>query len=664
MNALTEIKTRFAKALGALTEDPSSLLEMIRPAQNAQHGDYQANCAMPLGKQIGKNPREVANELVSSIQVDDICKSVEVAGPGFINLKLDDAWLKSKLMSAMTDDRLGVEPITDPKTYVVDFSSPNIAKEMHVGHIRSTVIGDAISKILKFVGHNVITDNHLGDWGTQFGMIIYGYKHFLDQKAYEEAPVAELARLYKYVRKLMDYHSAKEKLPKLKEAFTKASTELEEFDAQPKPEDKGEAKKAKKVRKSLAEKVSELDEVIFGKLDKDSGARIGGLESLVLSVEADSEVLNDANQHPDVRVAVLTETSKLHAGDEENNRLWHEFLPGCRQEIQKIYDRLNISFDYELGESFFHDLLGGVVENFKAKGLSRESEGATCVFLDDHDAPMIIQKSDGAFLYATTDLATIKYRMDNWDPDAILYVVDFRQGDHFKKLFDAAKLWGYGNTEFRHVEFGTVLGEDGKPFKTRAGDTVGLEGLLDQAEARSLEIAVEQNPNLEKEQHEKIARVVGIGGIKYADLSISRGSDYKFSYKQMLNLKGNTATFLQYGYARVFGIMRKGGIADPAVLRQSPVEFQLDHPAERALAVSLIRFGESLDEALVDYKPNLLANYLYDLAGSFNQFFTNCPVLKAESEELKTSRLQLCDLTARTLKCGLGLLGIDVIEQM
>lgn len=652
MNALTEIKSRFAKALESLTDDTSGLLDMIRPAQNAQHGDYQANCALPLGKALDQPKREVAEKLVELIQVDDICKSVEVAGPGFINLKLDDAWLKSRLTAAMTDERLGVVPTVNARTYVVDFSSPNIAKEMHVGHIRSTVIGDAISKILKFVGHKVITDNHLGDWGTQFGMIIYGYKHFLDQQSYDDAPVAELARLYKYVRKLMDYHSAKEKLPKVKEAFAKATAELEAFDAQPKPEDKGEAKKAKKARKGLAEKVKELTETV------------AGLENSTMTVEADDKILVDADQHPDIRTAVLTETSKLHAGDEENNKLWHEFLPGCREEIQKIYDRLNISFDYELGESFFHDLLGGVVENFKAKGLCRESEGATCVFLDDHDAPMIIQKSDGAFLYATTDLATIKYRMDNWDPDAILYVVDFRQGDHFKKLFDAAKLWGYGNTEFRHVEFGTVLGEDRKPFKTRSGDTVGLEGLLDQAEAHSLKIAVEQNPDLNKEQHERIARVVGIGGIKYADLSISRTSDYKFSYKQMLNLKGNTATFLQYGYARVYGIMRKGGIEDPASLRVSPVDFQLDHPAERALAVGLIRFGESLDEALVDYKPNLLANYLYDLAGTFNQFFAQCPVLKAESEELKTSRLQLCDLTARTLKCGLGLLGIEVIEQM
>jgi arginyl-tRNA synthetase len=670
MNALTEIKSRFAKALGELTDDPASLIDMIRPTQSADHGDYQANCAMPLGKKIGKPPREVADSLVQAVELADICTSVEVAGPGFINLKLDESWLKSKLSTAVSCDRLGVEPTASPLKYVVDFSSPNIAKEMHVGHIRSTVIGDAISKILKFVGHDVITDNHLGDWGTQFGMIMYGYKNFCDQDAYAKEPVKELGRLYKYVRKLMDYHSAVEKLPQLKEALTTAQSELEAFDAQPKPDDKSAAKKAKKQRKGLDSKVKELDEAIYGKIEfdqktkKPTGERSGGLQPLVESIEADAAVKAHADAHPEIRTAVLTETSKLHAGDEENNRLWNEFLPGCREEIQKVYDRLNVQFDYQLGESFFHDLLGGVVENFKAKGLCKESEGAMCVFMENHTTPMIIQKSDGAYLYSTTDLATIKYRMDTWNPDAILYVVDHRQSEHFDKLFDAAKFWGYEQTEFNHVKFGTVLGEDGKPFKTRSGDAVGLEGLLDQAESRAMQIAIDQNEDLTEDQQTTIAHVVGIGGLKYADLSIARTSDYKFSYKQMLNLKGNTATYLQYGYARVFGIMRKGGIDDPATLREKPVEFVLDHPSEHGLAVSLIRFGESLDEALVDYKPNLLANYLYDLSGAFNQFFNNCPVLKAESEELKLSRLQLCDLTARTLKTGLGLLGIEVIEQM
>ena len=652
MNALTEIKARFATALGKLTDNPEPLLAMIKPAQNAERGDYQANCAMPLRKQLGKPSEEIAAELVKSIEVGDLCSKVKVAGPGFINLTLDENWLKSKLTLAIKDERLGITPVANPRTYVVDYSSPNVAKEMHVGHIRSTVIGDSISNILRFVGHNVITDNHIGDWGTQFGMIIYGYKHFLDTDYYKTSPVKELGRLYKYVRKLMDYHSAMEECPKLAAALEKQNAVLSELQAKPTPEEKKQAKAARKELKRANEKVAELND------------KIAGVNNKITAVEGLPDIKNDADAHPDIRMAVLTETSKLHSGDQENNQLWSEFVPVCRADIQRIYDRLGIKFDNELGESFFHELLPGVVDNFRSKGLSRVSEGAECVFLEGHEAPMIIQKSDGAYLYATTDLATIKYRMDHWKPDVVLYVVDFRQGGHFGKLFDAAKLWGYTDTNFQHVEFGTVLGDDGKPFKTRSGDTVGLEGLLDEAERRSLEIAKAQNEDLTEEQHQTIARVVGIGGLKYADLSINRTSDYKFNYDQMLALKGNTATYLQYGYARVFGILRKGGIDDPATLRESPVEFILDHPMERALAVSLTKLGESCDESLVDYKPNLLANYLYDLSNAFNQFFAQCPVLKAESEALKTSRLQLCDLTARTLKCGLGLLGIDVVEQM
>ncbi len=663
MNALTEIKSRFASALGELTDDPNSLLAMIKPTQDPKFGDFQANCAMPLGKKLGKPPREIAEQLIAKIDLDDMCNNVEIAGPGFINLTLDDNWVKARLNAALADPRLSVEKVATPKTYIVDYSSPNIAKEMHVGHIRSTVIGDAVSKILEFVGHKVITDNHLGDWGTQFGMIIYGYKNFLNSDAYQEAPVKELARLYKYVRKLMDYHAAVEKLPKVSEALTTAQSELDDLEGLPVPEDKSEAKKAKKALKTARKKVKELTEAICGKEDPETQIKEGGLENTIAAVQTDPTIKAHAEAHPDIRKAVLTETSQLHAGDEENNNLWQEFLPACRCDIQRVYDRLSIEFDYELGESFYHDLLAGVVENFAAKGLSRESDGAICVFMEGHDTPMIIQKSDGAFLYSTTDLATIQYRMDTWSPDEILYVVDFRQGEHFKKLFDAAKLWGHDKTEFHHVEFGTVLGEDGRPFKTRSGDTVGLEGLLDQAESRALAVAVEQNPNLTEAEQTAIAHAVGIGGLKYADLSMNRASDYTFSYDQMLNLKGNTATYLQYGYARVCGIMRKGGIEDPSTLRENPVEFVFEDPVERALAVCLIRFGESLDETLIEYKPNLLANYLYELSGHYAKFFSQCNVLKSEAA-LKQSRLQLCDLVARTLKTGLNLLGIQVLEKM
>ena len=332
---------------------------------------------------------------------------------------------------------------------------------------------------------------------------------------------------------------------------------------------------------------------------------------------------------------------------------------------------MDVEFDHELGESFYHSQLNDVVTDFLAKGFARESDGAICVFLEDYETPMIIQKKDGAFLYSTTDLATVKYRMENWSADASLYVVDHRQHEHFEKLFDAARLWGYADAELVHVSFGTVMGTDNKPFKTRSGDTVGLEGLLDQAESRALEIAKEQNSDLDEATLQSIARVVGIGGLKYADLSHNRSSDYVFSYDKMLALKGNTATYLQYGYARVYGIIRKViGETDELVrefvqgVESLPVDFEFAEPVERNLGVQILRLGEAIDEVLMEYKPNLLCNYLYELAQTFGTFFEKCSVKNAESESLQKSRLQLCLLTARTLKCGLGLLGIDVLERM
>ena len=360
---------------------------------------------------------------------------------------------------------------------------------------------------------------------------------------------------------------------------------------------------------------------------------------------------------------MLLETAALHEGNETNLKLWNEFLPHCREDIQKIYARLGIEFDHELGESFFHDRLSNVVTDFAQKGLSQISDGAVCVFMENYNTPMIIQKQDGAYLYATTDLATIEYRIEQWNAQAILYVVDHRQHQHFEKLFDAAKLWGYGDTELTHVSFGTVLGDDGKPFKTRSGDTVGLEGLLDEAESRALAIATQQNPNLPAEKQAEISQVVGIGALKYADLSQNRASDYKFSYDKMLALKGNTATYLQYSYARVQGIIRKLDV-DIEQLRSNPSPIQFATEVERELGVKLLRFGEAIDEVLVEYKPNMLCNYLFELTQTFFQFYSQCSVKEAETESLKSSRLQLCDLTARTIQTGLSLLGIGVLDQM
>ena len=651
MNALSEIKSHFSAALAKLVDDPTQALGMIRPAGDPKFGDYQANCAMSLGKQLGKPPRDIATDLVAGVSLDSLCSNVEIAGPGFINLTLSDDWLNTKLTAALQDDRLGVPTTDAPRKYVVDYSSPNVAKPMHVGHIRSTVIGDAIAKVLRFAGHEVITDNHLGDWGTQFGMIIYGYKHFLDKDAFDGEPVKELGRLYKLVRQIMDYHATKKQLPVTKTELATAQEKVEQLKATPETDDKKANKKRKKELNNAISAVKKLT------------GKIEGAQASIKTVEASPELAALANQHAEIGNAALLETAALHEGDETNVGLWEQFLPMCRADIQKIYSRLNIVFDKELGESFYHDQLAAVVKDLEGKGFTRESDGAICVFLDNHDAPMIVQKRDGAFLYATTDLATIKYRMENFDSDASLYVVDHRQSEHFNKLFDVAKKWGYDEAELTHVSFGTVMGKDGKPFKTRSGDTVGLEGLLDEAETRAAVIAKENNPDISAELLAQAAKVVGLGGLKYADLSHSRTSDYVFDYDKMLSVRGNSATYLQYGYARVQGIIRKTE-ADMAAIRQSPVAFEFEQPIERQLAVKLLQFSEAIDEMLVDYRPNILCNYLFETAQLFAKFFDQCSVKDASSDSLRTSRLQLCDLTARTLKTGLNLLGIEVLDKM
>lgn len=581
MNALSEIKSRFSSVLSDIVDDPTELLGMIRPAGDPKFGDYQANCAMPLGKQLGKSPRDIAAQLVDQVRTDDFCRTIEIAGPGFINLTLDDDWIKQRLTAALTDEHLAIEKVANPKTFVVDYSSPNVAKPMHVGHIRSTVIGDAISNVLRFVGHHAISDNHLGDWGTQFGMIIFGYKHFLDQDAYQTAPVEELGRLYKYVRKLMDYQSAIARLPDAEAKLVEMKFMLTELKEKTETGDKKSDKQQKKQIKQLEGKVADQVETIES------------LSAKIREVDDSSELKSQSLQNPDINQAVLLETAALHEGNKTNTGLWTEFLPFCRQDIQKMYERLGIEFDYELGESFYHGELANVVADLDAKGLTRLSDGAICVFLEQHDAPMIVQKRDGAYLYATTDLATVKHRHDHFKADACLYVVDHRQSEHFEKLFDVARLAGYGEAELTHVAFGTVMGPDGKPYKTRSGDTVGLAGLLDEAESRALEISRNQNPDLPEKRHSEIATVIGIGGLKYADLSHNRASDYVFDYEKMLALRGNTATYLQYSYARVQGIIRKTE-SDVEAIRADPSPFEFDQDIERQLGVKLIRFGEAL----------------------------------------------------------------------
>ena len=656
MNALHELKEKFRPIISDYVESDAgqidTMLAMIRPAGDAKHGDFQANFAMALGKRAGKPPREVAEDIAAKADLSKICQNVEIAGPGFINLKLDDDWIKQNLKQALADEKLAVTPIAAPRNYIVDYSSPNVAKPMHVGHIRSTVIGDALTRILNFMGHQAKSDNHLGDWGTQFGMILYGYKHFRDQAAFDADTIGELSRLYRLVRKLIDYHGSKSKLPELESALAELETQLADLKKQQSAtEEKSAVKKIKKEINQVGKRVTDAKD----KVEK-AAASISG-------VEADPALAKLANDHPELGTAVLIETWKLHAGDAENKELWTEFLPVCKQDMQTIYDRLSVEFDMTLGESFYNDMLGEIVNELEAKGYARESDGAMCVFLDDFETPMIVRKKDGAFLYSTTDLATIKYRMANFDADACLYVVDHRQHEHFEKLFAVAKQWGYDAAELKHVSFGTVMGKDGKPFQTRSGDTVGLAGLLNEAEKRAGEIAKELNEGISADQLAENARVVGIGSLKYADLSQNRSSDYTFDYEKMLALKGNTAAYLQYGYARVQGILRKVEV-DPQPLRSNPVEFEFATDVERALAVQLLRFEEALSDVLIDYKPNLLCNYLFDLGQTFFKFYDQCSLKDTESETLKSSRVQLCDLTARTIKTGLSLLGIGVLDQM
>jgi arginyl-tRNA synthetase len=656
MNVLSEIKSRFRFVLADFVDQPDVLLEMIRPSQDSKFGDYQANCAMPLGKQLGKPPREIAAQIVEKLDVADICGEVSIAGPGFINLRLKDEWLIEQLTAAIDDPRLGVLPAKHPRTFVIDYSSPNVAKPMHVGHIRSTVIGYALCRMLRFAGHHVISDNHLGDWGTQFGMIIYGYKHFRDEQAYRQQPVAELGRLYKLVNQLVEYHEGQRRLPELERKVAQREEDLAAQRMSADSSDKADRKHAAKTIRKLEGQLAE------------ARADLTAVREKIRAVDADPRLSALAREHSHIAGAVLEETAKLHAEDPENLRLWHEFLPHCRKEIQRIYDRIGVSFDYEYGESFYHDRLAAVVRDFRERKLARESEGATCVFLDGFDTPMIIRKKDGAYLYATTDLATIQYRLVTWRPDALLYVVDHRQSEHFAKLFAAARCWGYRDIELQHISFGTVLGDDGRPFRTRAGETVGLEGLLDEA-VRKARAVVSQNddakpngPELSAQERQRIAEVVGIGALKYADLSQNRTSDYVFSYDKMLALNGNTATYMQYSYARVQGIFSRGEVELDA-LRKKPA-LNISHPAERALGLAILRFSEALDESLTDYRPNQLTNYLFEFTQTYFTFYEQCRVLQAENERLRNSRLLLCDLTGRTIKQGLAILGIDVLDKM
>jgi arginyl-tRNA synthetase len=643
---------------GLSQQDLESYAAMVRPTADPRFGDYQANCAMPLAKILGRQPRDVATALVSYLDVADMCDDVQIAGPGFVNLRLKSQFLGDSIAAMLQDERLGVPLVASPRTIVIDYSSPNVAKPMHVGHIRSTVIGDALARTFRFMGHHVITDNHLGDWGTQFGMVIYGFKHFGNEAALQNFPVEELSRLYRLVNRIIEYHAAKSEIESARIAVNDAARLVDV--AQQAVSTAKDPKEKKSLEKSHVS-ISKKHAAAIEKLDK--------LESIVTSSSEDTDFMQLAALHPVIADAVLKETAKLHEGDAENVALWKRFLPYCRDEIDRIYQRLDVSFDHTLGESFYHEMLGKVVDDLRTAGLASDSEGAVCVFLPEFDAPMIVRKRDGAFLYATTDLATLFYRREHFGADEILYVVDSRQSEHFDKLFAVARRVGFEDIQLIHVNFGTVLGADGRPFKTRSGSSVGLESLLDEAVARAMAVVCDPersarlDPPMDDNEKRQIASVVGHGSIKYADLSHHRTSDYKFDLQKMVSMDGNTSAYIQYAYARVSGIMQKGGVELEAIasFQNAP---RLDDPAERALAMTLLKFGESLVQVRAEYAPNFLVDYLYETARAYAVFNENCPVLKAGDERTTQSRLALVALTARVLRQGLDLLGIQVVARM
>lgn len=656
MNILAELRKRFEPVLAEWADDPSSVIEMLKATQDAKFGDYQANFAMPLAKRVkGTNPRDLAAQIVEKVDLSDLCEPLEVAGPGFINIKLKQDCLEKQTQQLVTDERLGVAITEAPQKVVVDFSAPNVAKPMHVGHLRSTVIGDANYRVLKFLGHDVVGDNHIGDWGTQFGMIIFGYKHFLNEAAFDKEPVHELARLYRLVNQLSDYHATRNAVPLRQNDLEQQEARLLEFEqnASISPPDKKAQKQLKKLKADIGERKSDLK----------------SMQEKLADLEQNEDLNSKAVAFPDIARQAREETAKLHAGDAENLALWKQFLPECLEAIQVVYNRLGIHFDMSLGESFYHPMLADVVEDLKQKGLAKESQGAICVFVEGFKAPFIVQKQDGAFTYATTDLATIKYRSEEMKADRVLYVVDSRQSEHFQLLFATVKEWGFKDLELQHVSFGSVLGKDGRPLKTRAGDNVGLESLLDESIQRAYTIIVENDeakpdgPELSETERQQIAEIIGLGGIKYADLKHNRDSDYMFDWDKMLANRGDTATYMQYAYARVAGIFRKGEI-DRKALRENQSALRLQDETERALALQINRYSEILDSVGIEARPNYLTNYLFELSNLFSSFYNQCHVLKAEEEQVKTSRLLLCDLTARVIEHGLSLLGIRTCERM
>lgn len=585
MTLIQSLELRLSDALKSSLDDPTVLNGVVVNLQTAadlRFGDYQSNIAMVLAKKARTNPRELAQKVVDAFDGEGICE-LSLAGPGFINFRILPEHWSQRVARLATDKRFGVPETTDAKTIVLDFSAPNVAKPMHIGHIRSTIIGDSLARIGRFLGHRVITDNHVGDWGTQFGMVIWAWKRGVDEAALRADPLPELLRLYR--------------------------------------------------------------------------------------------TANDACKDDDaIREQCRQELVKLQAGDAQNTEIWKRCVELSYKGLNAIYDRLDVSFDHWLGESFYNDKLADVVKSLEDNGHARDSDGAICVFSSGEkepkndpfllnrdgewtDSPMIVRKRDGGFNYATTDIATIDYRLNEWGADKIWYVVDHRQGLHFEQLFDVAKRRGC-EAKLKHVGFGTILGSDGTPLKTRSGDLPQLADVLDDAVAAARK-NVEERSRLESaEEKDELAELIGISAVKFTELSHHRASDYTFSLEKMVAMEGDTAPYLQYSYVRIRSIFRKlEHEFDPNA------EVSLTDDAEIHLARLAVRFGEVVPALLDDCRPNTLANYLLELARAFHSFFEACPVLKSEGD-VRASRLVLCDVIGGILEKGLSLFGIAVPDKM
>ncbi|ROQ24428.1 arginyl-tRNA synthetase [Streptomyces sp. PanSC19] len=576
------VQQRLADGLSAALPDAASADPLLRRSDRA---DFQANGILALAKQLKGNPRELATKVVEAIPANDVLKEIEVSGPGFLNITVTDAAIVDTLAARAADARLGVPFNESAGTTVIDYAQPNVAKEMHVGHLRSAVIGAAMVEILEFTGETVVRRHHIGDWGTQFGMLIQyliEHPHELDHSSEAEVSgeeaMSNLNRLYKASRALFDSD--------------------EEF----------------KTR---------------------------------------------------ARARVVD----LQAGDEETLALWQRFVDESKIYFYSVFDKLDMDIrDGDVvGESGYNDMLAETCRILEESGVAVRSEGALCVFFDDvkgpdgNPTPLIVQKSDGGFGYAATDLSAIRDRVQNLKATSLLYVVDARQSLHFKMVFETARRAGWLNDEVKAVQlaFGTVLGKDGKPFKTREGETVRLVDLLDEAIDRASAVVREKAQDLTEAEIAERGAQVGIGAVKYADLSTSAARDYKFDLDQMVSLNGDTSVYLQYAYARIQSILRKAGDAKPVAHRELPLA-----ASERALGLHLDGFGELVAEAAVEYAPHKLAAYLYQLASHYTTFYSECPVLKADTAEQVENRLFLCELTARTLHQGMALLGIRTPERL